>query len=96
MFVKGSVVVASTAPNKMQQRRCEFFASSGKTDQALQSGNVNGTTQYCAKTQCCMGYFKVVDGDFSPDWLGEGHFYFYSNIHEYVFMKKTGTMMLYR
>lgn len=43
-----------------------------------------------------MGYFKVVDGDFSPDWLGEGHFYFYSNIHEYVFMRKTGTMMLYR
>ncbi|XP_031423144.1 anti-Muellerian hormone type-2 receptor isoform X2 [Clupea harengus] len=66
----GSVIAGSPVPNEMQQRRCEFLASSRNIDKALQSGNVNGTVQYCAKPQCCMGFFKLVDGHFRPDLLG--------------------------
>ncbi|KAL2091453.1 hypothetical protein ACEWY4_013716 [Coilia grayii] len=66
----GSVIAGFTAPDGTQQRRCEFFASSRNMDEAKKSGEVNGTVQYCGKTQCCMGFFKLVDGHFSPDLLG--------------------------
>ncbi|XP_076124746.1 anti-Muellerian hormone type-2 receptor-like [Alosa pseudoharengus] len=54
----------------MQLRRCTFFASSRNIDKAMQSGDVNGTVQFCAKTQCCIGFFELIDGHFRPDLLG--------------------------
>ncbi|XP_062400936.1 anti-Muellerian hormone type-2 receptor-like [Sardina pilchardus] len=53
------------------QLRCEFFARKTQNiDQAIQSGDVNGTIQYCAKKQCCVGIFELIDGHFRPDLLG--------------------------
>ncbi|XP_041946814.1 anti-Muellerian hormone type-2 receptor-like isoform X2 [Alosa sapidissima] len=66
----GSVIAGSLGPNKMQLRRCEFFASSRNIEKAMQSGDVNGTVQFCAKTQCCIGFFELIDGHFRPDLLG--------------------------
>ncbi|XP_063070934.1 anti-Muellerian hormone type-2 receptor-like [Engraulis encrasicolus] len=66
----GSAIAGFTAADGTPQRRCEFYASSRNMEEAVLSGSVNGTVQYCGKTQCCIGIFQMVDGHFKPDHLG--------------------------
>lgn len=35
------------------------------------AGNVNGSVQHCKNTQCCVGYYMVIDGQPRVDVLGK-------------------------
>ncbi|XP_028854788.1 anti-Muellerian hormone type-2 receptor-like [Denticeps clupeoides] len=57
----GSVVVF-LVPVEHQGRKCVFRANSRNVERARISGRVNGSVQYCSRTQCCMGFFLWADG----------------------------------
>uniref|UniRef100_A0AAY4EUW0 receptor protein serine/threonine kinase n=1 Tax=Denticeps clupeoides TaxID=299321 RepID=A0AAY4EUW0_9TELE len=54
--------VCVTVPVEHQGRKCVFRANSRNVERARISGRVNGSVQYCSRTQCCMGFFLWADG----------------------------------
>lgn len=42
-----------------------------KEDMYTTAGNVNGSVQLCKNTQCCVGYYVVIDGQPKADVLGK-------------------------
>lgn len=52
------------------QRRCAFHVTP-RNYKFTDAGNVNGSVQVCKDTQCCVGYYVVVNGRPEVNILGE-------------------------
>ncbi|MCJ8737203.1 hypothetical protein PDJAM_G00021270 [Pangasius djambal] len=58
------------APAVTTERRCVFLASPQNTERTQKAGNISGRSQHCARTDCCMGYFRLESGKAKPVLLG--------------------------
>ncbi|GAA6111492.1 anti-Muellerian hormone type-2 receptor isoform X1 [Tachysurus ichikawai] len=59
---KASIAWLSTcipSPAVTTDRRCVFLASPQNTEWIHRAGNISGSSQHCARTECCMGYFQL-------------------------------------
>ncbi|XP_017331276.2 anti-Muellerian hormone type-2 receptor isoform X2 [Ictalurus punctatus] len=57
-------------PAVTTERRCVFLASPENTEWTQREGNISGLSQHCARTNCCMGYFRLESGEPTPVLLG--------------------------
>ncbi|XP_038819523.1 bone morphogenetic protein receptor type-2-like [Salvelinus namaycush] len=57
----GCLSVSVPAPAVEQGRSCVFLTSS-RNSKKMEAGRVNGTIQYCAHTNCCVGFFRIIEG----------------------------------
>ncbi|XP_074499010.1 anti-Muellerian hormone type-2 receptor-like isoform X2 [Sebastes fasciatus] len=51
-----------------QRRRCAFQVTP-QNNKYTTAGNVSGSVQLCENTQCCVGYFLIIDGQPEVDVL---------------------------
>ncbi|XP_023651169.2 bone morphogenetic protein receptor type-2-like [Paramormyrops kingsleyae] len=65
----GQFRVGLSAPAEFKGRRCEFLTSPRNAN-VKWAGNVSGTVQYCASTRCCMGFYRIANGQAVPEQLG--------------------------
>ncbi|KAK6318729.1 hypothetical protein J4Q44_G00099400 [Coregonus suidteri] len=61
LTIFGCLSVSAPAPAVEQGRSCVFLTSTRNSKQ-MEAGRVNGTIQYCAHTNCCAGFFKLIRG----------------------------------
>lgn len=60
-------------PAVTTERRCVFLASPENTEWTQREGNISGLSQHCARTNCCMGYFRLESGEPTPVLLGNNN-----------------------
>lgn len=60
----------TSSQSSPQKRQCAFQVSP-KNNVYTSAGNVNGSVQHCENTQCCVGYYMVIDGQPRVDVLGK-------------------------
>ncbi|XP_027015429.2 anti-Muellerian hormone type-2 receptor isoform X2 [Tachysurus fulvidraco] len=54
------------SPAVTTDRTCVFLASPQNTEWIHRAGNISGSSQHCARTECCMGYFQLEDRKPTP------------------------------
>lgn len=61
----------------LQKRQCVFQATTQNNNSVkyIAAGNVSGSVQVCENTQCCVGYFRVTNGQPEVDVLGKKLYY---------------------
>ncbi|XP_069042351.1 bone morphogenetic protein receptor type-2 [Lepisosteus oculatus] len=52
-----------------QGRTCFFVRDLTSTD-VRDADNINGPVQHCSRSECCVGFFEIVDGVARPERLG--------------------------
>ncbi|XP_041634753.1 bone morphogenetic protein receptor type-2-like isoform X2 [Cheilinus undulatus] len=58
----------SSGQSFLQKRQCAFQVSPQNSNYTA-AGNVSGSVQLCESTQCCVGYFLIIDGQPTVDLL---------------------------
>lgn len=64
------ILIGVSSQSSPQQRRCAYHMTV-KEDMYTTAGNVSGSVQLCKNTQCCVGYYVVIDGQPKADVLGK-------------------------
>ncbi|TWW61840.1 Anti-Muellerian hormone type-2 receptor [Takifugu flavidus] len=62
------ILISVSSQSSPQQRRCAYHVTD-KGDVYTTAGNVSGSVQLCKNTQCCVGYYVVIDGRPKADVL---------------------------
>ncbi|KAM7006190.1 bone morphogenetic protein receptor type-2-like [Tautogolabrus adspersus] len=62
------IVFCICSQSFLLKRRCAFQVSP-QNNKYTAAGNVSGTVQLCENTQCCVGYFLIIDGQPKVDLL---------------------------
>ncbi|XP_070759231.1 anti-Muellerian hormone type-2 receptor-like [Enoplosus armatus] len=57
-----------TSQSFPQKRQCAFKVTP-QNNKYTTAGNVSGSVQLCENTQCCVGYFLIIDGQLEVDLL---------------------------
>ncbi|XP_036806764.1 anti-Muellerian hormone type-2 receptor isoform X1 [Oncorhynchus mykiss] len=61
LVIFGCLSLCVPAPTVEQGRSCVFLTSS-RNSKNMEEGRVNGTIQYCAHANCCVGFFRIIEG----------------------------------
>uniref|UniRef100_A0A6Q2Y6E2 receptor protein serine/threonine kinase n=1 Tax=Esox lucius TaxID=8010 RepID=A0A6Q2Y6E2_ESOLU len=65
-FVIGCILSQVSAPALTNGRRCVYLRNS----KHMNKGQINGTVEYCARTQCCAGFYRLIDNQPVAEILG--------------------------
>uniref|UniRef100_A0A3B5PY59 receptor protein serine/threonine kinase n=1 Tax=Xiphophorus maculatus TaxID=8083 RepID=A0A3B5PY59_XIPMA len=55
----------------LQKRRCAFQVTNVKNHGYYAAGNVTGSVQLCENTGCCLAIYRITNGQWKVDTLGE-------------------------
>ncbi|XP_059184454.1 anti-Muellerian hormone type-2 receptor-like [Centropristis striata] len=68
IFAVGCIFICTSSQSVPQKRLCAFQVTP-KNNRYRTAGNVSGSVQLCENTQCCVGFFLMIDGQPEVDVL---------------------------
>ncbi|XP_033994610.1 anti-Muellerian hormone type-2 receptor-like [Trematomus bernacchii] len=63
------IFICITGQSSPQKRQCAFKMTPQNEERYKDAGDVNGSVQVCNSTECCVGYYRIINGQLQVDVL---------------------------